>query len=71
MASRTVELRNVALEGEIIEIVEEGERRFAKVKLTDPIIVDLPHTDHGDTHLGDLVVVHVLGFGLGGPREEL
>jgi hypothetical protein len=71
MASRTVELKNVALEGEIVEILEEGGRRFAKVKLTAPVTVDLPHTESNDTHLGDHVVIRGLVFGLGGPREDL
>lgn len=71
MATRTAELKNIALEGEIVEILEEGGRRFAKVKLTAPVVVDLPHTEISDTHLGDRVVIHGLVFGLGGPREDL
>jgi hypothetical protein len=71
MAARTSELRNVALEGEIVEILEEGGHRFAKVKLTAPVIVDLPQAETSDTHLGDRVVVHGLVFGLGGAREDL
>jgi hypothetical protein len=67
MARPTAELQDISLEGEIVEILEEGGHRFAKVKLTAPVIVDLPGTESSDTHLGDRVVIRGLIFGLRSP----
>jgi hypothetical protein len=71
MARPTAELRDVAIEGEIVEILEEGGHRFAKVKLTEPVVVDLPDTGPCDAHLGDRVVLRGLVFGLGGRKEDV
>jgi hypothetical protein len=65
------ELQDISLEGEVVEILEEGGQRLAKVKLTAPVIVDLPGTHTGDTHLGDRVVLRALIFGIHGPKEDL
>jgi hypothetical protein len=47
----------VSLEGELVEIVEEGGRRLAKIVLTAPVVLDVTHAGLGDAHLGDRLVV--------------
>lgn len=50
-------VQTVFLEGDLVEIVEEGGRRLAKIVVTAPVVLDVTHAGLGDAHLGDRVVV--------------
>lgn len=47
-----------SLEGKVVEILEDGGRRFAKVVLPAPAVIDITRDGLESVHLGDRVMVH-------------
>lgn len=70
MARPTSDILGVAFEGEIVEILEEGGHRLAKIVLTAPVVVDLP-AELTDAHLGDRVSVRGWIAGISAHKEDL
>ncbi len=72
MARSAADVRNVSLEGEIVEILEgAGGHRVARIVLTAPVIVDVGLEKLTDAHLGDRVVVRGWIAGIGSHKENV
>jgi hypothetical protein len=70
MATHAADVQNVRFEGEIVELLEEAGRRLAKIKLTAPLVVDLPGAAIADAHLGDRVVISGWIADIGSPTRD-
>jgi hypothetical protein len=58
MASRPEDIQTFSLVGEIVEILEERDQRFAKIVFNAPVVLDVTHHGSDSLHLGDRVAVH-------------
>ncbi len=57
MARRSNGAQPLSLEGEVVEILERGGRRVAKVMLKPRTVLDVAAATIREVHLGDRVVI--------------
>ncbi len=53
MAATPLPMQMFALEGEVVEILEDHGRRFAKIVFTEPVVLDVSGEGADGAHLGE------------------